>query len=47
MNVSTEFVNWLLIGGAAVFGLAMGGNYLLLICARRANRKAREEAGIR
>lgn len=35
MTVSTEFVNWLLIGGAAVLGLVMVLNHLLLLEARR------------
>lgn len=43
MNVSAEFVNWLLLGGAAVFALAMGLNYLALLAARRRSRTSRKD----
>lgn len=43
MNVSYEFVNWLMIAGAAVLGLAMGLNYLALLVARKQNRDRKSE----
>lgn len=38
MNASYDLVNWLLLAGAAVLGIAMGLNYLALIVARKQSR---------
>ena len=44
MGASYELVNWLMLGGAALLGLAMGLNHLALIFARRQRREAEREA---
>lgn len=38
MSASYELVNWILLGVAALLGLAMGLNYLVLLEARKRNR---------
>lgn len=40
MGETYELVNWIMLGGAGVLGLAMGANYLLLLLARRQKRQA-------
>ena len=38
MSATYDLVNWIMLAGAAVLGLAMGLNYLALLVARRQSR---------
>lgn len=43
MGESYELMNWILLGVAALLGLAMGLNYLALLVARRQSRALKSE----